>query len=225
MADVASSGLLNFSDGTVAPMYRSDLAEGTLEEVQTDADFTTVVQSIGDYAPGKTVVGGIMTAKNNIAYAYISRQGQPATIIMVAKTGVVGSGTFPCKPFRLQAGDKLEVLSIAAATRTLSVGVWCNDGTQRVFTVLGASGTVTPVDSITGNGLGATLEGKSVKSMFMTSIDGTLNTSAAGVVAINAQGAPIGAVAASSPITESPKWSPCNIPVKLNYAFKCTFSA
>ncbi len=144
---------------------------------------------------------------------------------MVAKTGVVGSGTFPCKPFRLQAGDQLEVMARTATARNLAVGVWCNDGTQRVFTVLGASGTVTPVDSITGNGLGATLEGQTVKSMFMTSIDADLNTSAAGVVAINAQGAPVGAVAASNAITESPKWSPCNIPVKLNYAFECTFSA
>ena len=202
-------------------MFRSDLAEGTLEEVQTDADFTTTVQSLGDYAPGKTVVGGLMTAKN----AYISRQGQPASIIMVAKTGVVGAGTFPCKPFRLQAGDKLEVLAITASARTLSIGVWCNDGTQRIFTVLGASGNVTPVDSITSNGLGATLEGKNIRSIFMTSVDGTLNTSAGGVVAINAQGSPIGAVVASSPASEAPKWSPCSIPVRLNYAFSCTFSA
>ena len=58
MADVESSGLVYFSDGTAVPMYRSDLAEGTLEEVQTDATFTTTAQTLGDYRPGSTKIGG-----------------------------------------------------------------------------------------------------------------------------------------------------------------------
>lgn len=225
MADVASTGYLTFSDGTSVAMYRSDLAEGTLEEVKTDADFTTSAQSIGDYAQGKTVVGGIIFAQNNISYAYLEREGQPQSLIMVGKIGIVGSGTYPCKPFTLKAGDKLQVLAQTASNRTFAVGVACTDGTQRVFTVTGASGTVNPVDSITGNSLGTTLQDKKISGMYATSIDGVKNTSAGGVVAINAQGAPVGAVAATDPTAEAPMFSAHSIPVKLNYSFVCTFSS
>ena len=225
MADVESAGLLYFSDGTVAPMYRSDLAEGTLEEVQTDADFTTTAQTVGDYAPGKTVVGGYMACANDFGFAYLERQGQPHSLIMGGKAGVVGVGCKPCKPMTLKAGDKLKVMAQTAASRVLNIGVRTNRGTERIFTVTGASGTVTPVDSITGNGLGATLEDETIQQIYMTSSDGTKNTSANGVVAIDATGSPVGAVAATNPITESANWMACNIPVKLNFAFKCTFSS
>ena len=225
MADVACTGYLTFSDGTAVPMFRSDLAEGTLEEVQTDADFTTSAQSIGDYAQGKTIVGGIVFAQNNISYAYLEREGQPQSLIMVGKIGVVGPGTYPCKPFTLKAGDKLQVLAQTASNRTFAVGVGCTDGTQRVFTVTGASGTVNPVDSITGNSLGTTLQGKMINQMYAVSIDGVKNTSGGGVVAIDAQGSPVGACSATDPTLEAPMMSPHSIPVKLNYSFVCTFSS
>ena len=225
MADVECAGLLYFSDGTVAPMYRSDLAEGTLEEVQTDADFTTTAQTLGDYRPGATVIGGWIGTANDFGYAYLERQGQPHSIVMGGKAGVVGIGCKPCKPMTLKAGDKLKVMAQTAASRVLNIGVRTTGGVERIFTVTGASGTVTPVDSITGNGLGATLENQTVGQIYMTSSDGTKNTSACGVVAIDATGSPVGAVAATNPITESSNWMACNIPVKLNYAFKCTFSS
>jgi hypothetical protein len=206
-------------------MYRSDLAEGTLEEVQTDADFTTSAQTLGDYRPGATVIGGWIGCANGFGYAYLERQGQPHSIISGGKAGVVGIGCKPCKPMTLQAGDKLMVMAQTAASRVLNIGVRTNAGVERIFTVTGASGTVTPVDSITGNGLGATLENQTVNQIYMTSVDGTKNTSACGVVAIDATGSPVGAVAATNPTTESSNWMSCNIPVKLNFAFKCTFSS
>ena len=225
MADVECEGFLQLSTGVVIPVYRSDLAEGTLEEVQTDADFTTSAQSIGDYAPGQTVVGGHVACANGFGYAYIDRQGQPLSIIMGGKAGVVGSGCLPAKPATLMPGDKLKVMAQTAASRVLNIGVWTANGTQRIFTVTGASGTVNPVDSITGNSLGATLENQTIRSIYMTSVDGTKNTSASGVVAINAQGSPVGAVAATAPASEAAAWCACNIPVKLNYALVCTFSS
>jgi hypothetical protein len=206
-------------------MYRSDLAEGTLEEVQTDADFTTSAQTLGDYRPGATVIGGWIGCANGFGYAYLERQGQPHSIISGGKAGVVGIGCKPCKPMTLQAGDKLMVMAQTAASRVLNIGVRTNAGVERIFTVTGASGTVTPVDSITGNGLGDTLENQTVNQIYMTSVDGTKNTSACGVVAIDATGSPVGAVAATNPTTESSNWMSCNIPVKLNFAFKCTFSS
>jgi hypothetical protein len=225
MADVACEGFLQFSDGTVAPMFRSDLAEGTLEEVQTDADFTTTAQSLGDYRPGATVVGGYICVQNAFGYAYIDRQGQPLSIIQGSRAGVTSTGCRPCKPVKLIPGDTLKVMAQTTSARNLNIGVWCSDNTQRIFTVLGASGTVNPVDSITGNSLGSTLENKTIKQMWMTSIDGTKNTSAGGVVAINAQGSPVGAVAATNTTLDPVMWCPVTIPVKLNYAFVCTFSS
>ena len=82
MADVECEGFLQVADGTVIPVYRSDLAEGTLEEVQTDADFTTSAQSIGDYRAGARIVGGYIAVANAFGYAYVERQGQPLPLIM-----------------------------------------------------------------------------------------------------------------------------------------------
>tara|TARA_R110000824_G_scaffold1294_1_gene6749 strand:- start:3009 stop:3686 length:678 start_codon:yes stop_codon:yes gene_type:complete len=225
MADVEASGLLYFSDGTAVPMYRSDLAEGTLEEVQTDATFTTTAQTLGDYKPGATVIGGWIGCANDFGYAYLERQGQPHSIVMGGKAGVVGVGCKPCKTMTLQAGDKLMVMAQTAAARNLNIGVRTNSGRERIFTVLGASGTVNPVDSITGNSLGSTIENETITQYYMTSTDGTKNTSACGVVVQNAQGAPVGAVAATNPVTESANWMSANVPVKLNYSFVCTFSS
>ena len=225
MADVECEGFLQVADGTVIPVYRSDLAEGTLEEVQTDADFTTSAQSIGDYRAGARIVGGYIAVANAFGYAYVERQGQPLTLIMGGKAGVTGTGCKPCKPVTLQAGDKLKVMAQTASSRVLNIGVWCASGTQRIFTVTGASGSVTPVDSITSNGLGNTLENEVIKQMYMSSIDATKNTSASGVVTINASGAPVGAIAASNTTSEAANWCAVNIPVKLNYAFSCTFSS
>jgi len=117
------------------------------------------------------------------------------------------------------------VMAQTAAARNLNIGVRTNTGRERIFTVLGAAGTVNPVDSITGNSLGSTLENESITQYYMTSSDGTKNTSACGVVVQNAQGAPVGAVAATNPITESANWMSANVPVRLNYSFVCTFSS
>ena len=71
MADVLASGVIYFSDGTTVPVQNTAQTEGSKEEILTDAEITTVAQSLGDYGPKKTVVAGYICVKNAAAYCYI----------------------------------------------------------------------------------------------------------------------------------------------------------
>ncbi len=87
MATNTVTGVLVCSDGTNIPL-KAELAEGTESDLTTDTVYTVSAQNVGDYAQNKTVVSGLVTADNGIAYAYILRQGLVAAIIPVGIKGV-----------------------------------------------------------------------------------------------------------------------------------------
>ena len=62
-------GTLCMTDNTEIPLILA-LTDGTASEVTTDPAFTVSSQSVGDYAPGKTIRGAMITAKTFIGYAY-----------------------------------------------------------------------------------------------------------------------------------------------------------
>ena len=70
MATNTVCGVLTCRDGTNIPL-KAELAEGTESDLTTDTVYTVSAQQIGDYAMGKTVMSGLVTADNGIAYAYI----------------------------------------------------------------------------------------------------------------------------------------------------------
>ena len=135
MASVDVSGFAQFSDGTSVPLFNDAMAEGTLSELQTNAAYTVTAQSLGTYAPGKTLVSLFAYAENNASYCYVLRQGVPIFFGSVGKSGVVsyGNKVFP-KTVTLQPGDTVQVLAQTAANRTCAFVAHCTDGTQRVFT-------------------------------------------------------------------------------------------
>lgn len=103
-------GTLCMSDRTEIPLTTSLTDAAAAAEVQTDSAFTVTAQSVGDYAPGKTVVGALITAKTFIGYAYILRQGLVAAVLPVGSrtAGGVGGNPLPLnRPFTLQPGDKV----------------------------------------------------------------------------------------------------------------------
>ena len=218
MANVDVSGFAQFSDGTSVPLFNTSMAEGTLSEIQTDATYTTVAQSLGTYAPGKTVVSLMVFAQNSIAYCYILRQGLPIMFGSVSKAGVVSYGNkkFP-KQVTLQPGDTVQVLALAAATRTATLVAHCNDGTQRAFQATpSGAGTVNLTDTITGNEIGETLQGKRITHAMALSVDGVKIISG-GVVILNAQGSVVGVIGAGSPVEAQVCFSPFNTAIGLNF--------
>tara|TARA_R110000824_G_scaffold98885_1_gene235702 strand:+ start:499 stop:1116 length:618 start_codon:yes stop_codon:yes gene_type:complete len=201
------------------------MAEGTLTELQTDSGFTTVAQTLGSYAPGKTVVAGFVAAANNASYAYILRQGVILASISVAAAGAVNQGQMPMKNVRLMPGDSIQVMAVTAADREISVYTNCSDGTQAIFAVTpSGAATNTCVSVITGNGLGETLQGKTITQVSVngpSAANVAKISSAGGVVFLDAQGSPIGAAHASAVAAAQPIPIAFNTRVALNFALQC----
>lgn len=224
---VVAAGALRFSDGTSVPLLNSSMTNGTQGEVQTDATYSVVAQTLGDYAPGKVPVAGWIGSTNNTAFAFIMRQGLPIAFIPCGAAGVNGKGLHPvyCAG-PLQPGDSVQVLPNASATRTCALTVRCSDNTQRCFVVTpSGAATNTLVDEITGNGIGATIQGKTITQAMCSSVDGIKLTSALGVVVLDAQGAVVGAISATDPLDEAPTWTPMNTKIELNYVAQCVTSS
>ena len=218
MANVSVTGFAQFSDGTSVPLLNASMAEGTLTEIQTSAAYTVTAQSLGTYAPGKTLVSLYAYAANNASYCYVLRQGLPIYFGSVGKSGVMsyGNKVFP-KTVTLQPGDTVQVLAQTAANRTCTFIAHCNDGTQRAFTATpSTAATLNLVDTITGNEIGETLQGKKITHAMALSVDGT-KISSGGVVIVNAQGAVVGVMGVGSPIESQVCFSPFNTAIGLNF--------
>jgi len=218
MAVVDISGFAQFSDGTSVPLFNDAMTEGTLSELQTSATYTVTAQSLGSYAPGKTLVSLYAYAENNASYCYVLRQGLPIFFGSVGKSGVMsyGNKVFP-KSVVLQPGDTVQVLAQTAANRACTFVAHCNDGTQRAFVATPAGAATTNlVDTITGNEIGETLQGKKITHAMALSVDGTKIVSG-GVVIINAQGAVVGVMGVGSPLEAQVCFSPFNTAIGLNF--------
>jgi hypothetical protein len=220
MANVTISGMLVCSDGTNIPLQNTSQAEGTEFNLQTNSTYTTVQQTAGDYAPGKTISHATIQAANGISYAYILRQGLIGVILPIAVKGAAQDGPVPLvKPWTLQPGDQVRVMANTAADRECAVSVYTSTGTCRIFTVTPTGGaTNEPVDLQTGESLGSTLQNQTIVRAFCSSVDGN-KIDGGGVLAIDEKGVPVGCIPANSPIVQSLTWGAVNIPVALNYKF------
>ena len=58
------------------------------KSLTTDTAFTVTAQNIGDFAPGQTVVSGLITAGVNMSYCYILRKGLILALVPWAVKGV-----------------------------------------------------------------------------------------------------------------------------------------
>jgi len=88
MATNTTCGNLVCSDGTNIPL-KAELAEGTQSNLTTDTAYTVSAQNVGDFAPGKTVVSGLISSDNGAGFGYILSQGLVAAIIPWSVKGAV----------------------------------------------------------------------------------------------------------------------------------------
>lgn len=226
MATNTVEGLLQCSDGFQIPL-EAEIPELTETSLTTNLTYSIVAQPAGTFAPGKTITHGLVQADNNISYAYVLSEGLIAVIIPVSVKGV-SSGSLPrlCKPYTLKSGDTVRVLTLTAASRISSVGVFTNTGTERIFTCTpSGAATNTYLDSQTGNGLGDTLQGQSILRASACSIDGS-KIESLGAFVIDAKNNVVGAVPITNPISSQPlKAGSMPIPVQLNFALQVKTNA
>ena len=216
MATNTVCGVLTCRDGTNIPL-KAELAEGTESDLTTDTVYTISAQQIGDYAMGKTVTSGLVTADAGISYAYILRQGLVAALIPVGLKGSAFEASPLCAPFTLQAGDKLRVMNNSAADREAALCYYTNRGISRiaVVTPTGAA-TNELVDLQTGNSIGDTVQGQVITKAMCTSVDGS-KIETPGAVVVDALGNVVGAVPMVSPGPMQPLFNSYSIPVNLNF--------
>ena len=132
MATNTVVGNLVCSDGTNIPL-KAEIAEDTEADLTTDTVYTVAAQNIGDYAPGKVLVGGSVQADNGISYAYVLSQGLIAAIIPVSVKGVSQEVPMLCAPYQLKAGDKVRVLTLDATSRNAAVCAYTAQGVSRIY--------------------------------------------------------------------------------------------
>jgi len=220
MATNTVTGNLVCSDGTNIPL-KLDLVEGTETNLTTDTAYTVTAANVGDFAPGKTVVGGLVSCDNGVGYAFILSQGLVAAIIPWSIKGAVSDGQPAlCQPYTLKAGDIVRCMSQTAADRGASAGVYTARGVSRIFHVTPSGGATNElVDLQTGNSIGDTLQGDRITKWFGTSVDG-LKIETEGFYAVDALGNVIGSCSATNPITQQPGFAFASVPIQLNYKFQ-----
>jgi len=220
------TGVLNCSSGFKIPL-NATITDDAETSLTTDTNFSVTSQQIGDFAPGQTVTSGIVTADENISYAYILRKGLILSLVPFAVKGVACGTPNLSRPVTLQPGDQLRVFTMVAAARNASLAVVTNQGTPRIF-IGTASGAATTqlLDLQTSNSVGDTLTGQVITMAQFTSVDQALITSVAGGAQVTmSNGNLAGAVPATDPIEVQPYMKPCSIPVALNFTAQYITSA
>ena len=217
MASNTVTGILVCSDGTNIPL-KLDTAEGTETSLTTDTAYTVAAQNVGDFAPGKTVVSGLVSCDNGVGYCYILSQGLVAAIIPWSVKGAVSDGSPAlCQPYTLRAGDIVKVMNNTAADREASMAVYTASGTSRIFHVTASGGATNElVDLQTGNSIGDTLQGQRITKWFGTSVDGS-KIETQGFFVVDALGNVVGSCSATNPIVQQPLFSFAATNIALNY--------
>jgi len=217
MATNTVTGNLVCSDGTNIPL-KLDTAEGTETNLTTDTAYTVSAQNVGDFAPGKTVVSGLVSCDNGVGYCYILSQGLVAAIIPWSVKGAVSDGSPAlCQPYTLRAGDIVRVMNNTAADREAAMAVYTASGVSRIFKVTASSGTTNElVDLQTGNSIGDTLQGQRISKWFGTSVDGS-KIETQGFFVVDALGNVVGSCSATNPIVQQPLFSFAATNIALNY--------
>jgi len=220
MATNTVTGNLICSDGTNIPL-KLEVVEGTETNFTTDTAYTVTAANVGDFAPGKTVVGGLVSCDNGVGYAFILSQGLVAAIIPWSIKGAVSDGQPAlCQPYTLKAGDIVRVMSQTAADRGASAAVYTARGVSRIFHVTPTGGATNElVDLQTGNSIGDTLQGDRIVKWYGTSVDG-LKIETEGFYAVDALGNVVGSCSATNPITQQPGFAFASVPIQLNYKFQ-----
>jgi len=217
MATNTVTGNLVCSDGTNIPL-KLDTAEGTETNLTTDTAYTVSAQNVGDFAPGKTVVSGLVSCDNGVGYCYILSQGLVAAIIPWSVKGAVSDGSPAlCQPYTLRAGDIVRVMNNTAADREASMAVYTASGVSRIFKVTASGGATNElVDLQTGNSIGDTLQGQRISKWFGTSVDGA-KIETQGFFVVDALGNVVGSCSATNPIVQQPLFSFAATNIALNY--------
>lgn len=226
MADVNCYGSVISTRGSVVPLLRTDLAEGTREAISTDPNFTGSAQVFGTFANQQfanfTVAKAGVEVEQDFTFAVIISAGH----IKAALCGGGGAGTsggtsgLPAPipyPKHIASGDTLEVRADTAASRATAVSVACTSGEYHVFLCTpSTSGESEYVSILDGQGIGTTLQGRTISHAFALAgaNDAELTSP---VYLLDGSGVPTGSIGFSASSGDAvAQFQPVRWPVALN---------
>jgi len=209
MADVDSTGVLVSTRFHVIPLGNTAQTEGSLEEIQTDSNWTGTSQSAGEAAK--------ISAENQVSYAFIRSGGAIKAMLPISKTCRAG-GPFPLpKPVNLAAGDQVVMVANTSSDREVALSVCCASGRYAGFAITPSGAAQNElVHVISGQSLGQTLEGETIIAAFVSSEGSEEIISGSGVFIVDGSDRVVGSVAATDTIHDAAVFQPTRIPVLLN---------
>ena len=201
MANVNVYGGVKDRRGRVIPLHNSATTEATLDEVLTDSSLVGSQQSIGTYGDQ---LGNYVCAQGGIAmetdstYNFVRSAGIIKGVFPQGSAKDGGCSPLPAPvpyPFRLASGDQLMVMVNAITDREASLAVACSNGEYHVFSVTpsGSSDFHEFVSVLTGNGIGETLQGRTVTHWYAYAGNNDAELTSQ-VNVVNGSGVPIGCV-------------------------------
>ena len=97
MADVDAFGQLVLKGGSICPLARTDIAEGTEEEIQTDANYVGSAQTAGTFITqtltNHVVVAAGVSSENDMSYCAVMSAGKIKAALPVS--GLNGGAGLP----------------------------------------------------------------------------------------------------------------------------------
>jgi len=201
MANVNCYGTIIDRLGRITPFANSATTESTLDELLTDSSLVGSEQSIGTYADqlGNYVVrrGGV-TMETDSTFNYVRSAGIIKGVFPQGSGAGGGCSPLPSPvpyPFRLASGDQLMVMVNPITDREASLSVACTNGEYHVFSVTptGSSDFHEFVSVLTNNGIGETLQGRTISHWYAYSGNNDAELTSM-VNVVNGSGVPIGSV-------------------------------
>jgi len=164
--------------------------------------------SIGTYANGKTIMSFIqpISASGQVQYAFLARRGEILRCLPIGNSEQMNE-PMNIAPVILQAGDTIQVLTGAATAdiRQANYNVICTDGTNAIFSAqptTATSGSVSLTHILSGQGIGASLTGRTVAAHYATGTEGG-RYAGGSVLLVNDRGLPLGGSICQS-VAENP---------------------
>ena len=201
MANVNVYGGVKDRRGRIIPLHNSATTEATLDEVLTDSSLVGSQQSLGTYGDqlGNYVcASGGISMETDSTYNFVRSAGIIKGAFAQGSNKDGGCSPLPAPvpyPFRLASGDQLMVMVNAITSREASLTVACSNGEYHVFSVTpsGSSDFHEFVSVLTGNGIGETLQGRTVTHWYAYAGNNDAELTSM-VNVVNGSGVPIGTV-------------------------------
>jgi len=224
MANVNCYGQLVSPRGGIIPLLNTSQTEASEEAVGTDLNYVGSVQAVGTFGTqqpgGFTIAKAGIIGENDVTYAFIQSAGKIKMGLPMG-TGIAGGAQgLPAPvpyPKALAAGDTCVVMLNAVTDRESAVTVACTSGEYHVFSVTpSGSGEQEYVSVLDGQGIGLTLQGRTISHWFATSGNNDAELTSTPML-LDGSGIPIGSVGfTSSGGAKAAVFQPTRTPIALN---------